>query len=86
MLVILKDGLGVQRGRNQRDFKSYVLQIDCDQQNTLCKIYVLKMSPFRKEWKTLNGLTFVSLRNQENVINNLSLAVLKEFLGMGPKW
>ena len=31
----------------------------------------------------MNGLTFVNLRNRENVLNNLSLAVLKEMLGMG---
>ena len=33
----------------------------------------------------MNGLTFVNLRNRENVLDNLSLAVLKEMLGMGPK-
>ena len=63
---------------------SYVLQLNCDQQETLHRIYGLKISPFRGEWKTMDGLTFVNLRNCENVLNNLSLAVLKEMLGMGP--
>ena len=62
-----------------------MLQLDCDQQETLRKIYGLKISPSTGEWKTMDGLTFVNLRNHENVLNNLSLVVLKEMLGMGPR-
>ena len=65
--------------------QSYVLQLDCDQQDTLCRTYDLKMSPFWGEWKTMNGLTFVNMGNRENVLNNLSLVLLKEMLGMGPR-
>ena len=62
----------------QETLWSYMLQLDCDQQEeTLCRIYGLKISPFRGEWKTMNGLTFVNLRNRENVLNNVSLVVLK---------
>ena len=74
------------KGEEVREtLRRYVLQLDCDQQETLRRIYGLKISPFRGEWKTKDGITFVNLRNRENVLDNLSLAVLKEMLGMGPR-
>ena len=34
----------------------------------------------------MNGVTFVSLRKRENVIENLSLAVFKKMVGLGSQW
>ena len=42
------------------------------------------MAPFLGSWKTLDRITFVKLKNQMNVLENLSLATLKEMIGLGP--
>ena len=44
------------------------------------------MAPFLGEWTTLGQITFVILRNRDHVLDNLSLAVLKESIGLGPQF
>ena len=34
----------------------------------------------------MNQVTFVNLRNRENVLSNLKLAMLKEIVGLGPQY
>ena len=34
----------------------------------------------------MHGITYVNLRNRQNVIENLSLAVLKEMVGIETQW
>ena len=34
----------------------------------------------------MNQVTFVNLRNRENVLSNLKLAMLKELVGLGPRY
>ena len=34
----------------------------------------------------MNQVIFVNLRNRENVLSNLKLAMLKEFVGLGPQY
>ena len=40
------------------------------------------IDPFLGGWTNLNKFTFVNLRNRENVWSNLSLAMLKEAIGL----
>ena len=47
-------------------------------------IYGKAINPFWGEWTAMNQVTFVSLRNRENVLSNLELAMLKEIVGLGP--
>ena len=63
--------------------KDYVCQLEPEEKKSLSERYDRAVSPFYGEWKTMNGVTFVSLRNRENVIENLSLAVFKEMVGLG---
>ncbi len=66
--------------------KAYVCQLNPESKRNLRKNYDKAMSPFYGEWKTMNEVTFVTLRNRENVIDNLSLAVFKEIVGLGSQW
>ena len=43
------------------------------------------IDPFLGEWINLNKVTFLNLRNRENVWSNLSLATLKEAIGLEPQ-
>ena len=44
------------------------------------------IDPFWGEWIAMNQVTFVNLRNRENVLINLKLAMLKEIVGLGPQY
>ena len=46
----------------------------------LKNIYGKVINPFQGEWTTLNQVIFVNLRNRENVLSNLKLAMLKELV------
>ena len=46
--------------------------------------YDKAVNPVLGEWTNLNGITFVNLRNRENVWDNLGLAMLKEAVALGP--
>ena len=61
-------------------------QLNPEKKKNLRENYDSAMSPFYGEWKTMNEVTFVTLRNRENVIDNLSLAVFKEIVGLGSQW
>ena len=49
-------------------------------------IYSKAINPFRGEWAAMNQVSFVNLRNRENVLSNLKLAMLKEIVGLGPQY
>ena len=62
----------------------YVAQLSPRKKTELRHIYDKTIDPFLEEWTNLNEVTFVNLRNKENVWSNLSLATLKEAIGLGP--
>ena len=64
---------------------AYVNQLEPKGQKNLRKLYDKAMSPSCGEWMTMNEVTFVNLRNWENVLDNLSLAIFKEAVGLGPQ-
>ena len=75
------------KGEEVREvLKNYVCQLEPEKKKILSERYNKAVSPFYGEWKTMNGVTFVSLRNWKNVIENLSLAVFKEMVGIGSQW
>ena len=45
--------------------------------------YGKAINPFQGEWTAMNQVIFVNLRNRENVLSNLKLAMLKEIMGLG---
>ena len=48
-------------------------------------IYNKAIDPFLGEWANLNKITFVNLKNRENVWSNLRLAMLKETIRLRPQ-
>ena len=62
----------------------YVTRLDAQKKAELGHIYDKAVNPFSGEWTNLNGITFVNLRNRENVFDNLGLAMFKEAIGLGP--
>ena len=62
----------------------YVTKLDPQKKAELGHIYDKAVNPFSGEWTNLDGITFVNLRNGENVFDNLGLAMLKEAIGLGP--
>ena len=44
------------------------------------------MSPYLGAWSTPYKVTFVTLRNLYNVLENIILVTLKETLGLVPMW
>ena len=63
----------------------YVAQRNPRKKTKLRHIYDKAIDPFLGEWTNLNEVTFVNLRNREIVWRNLSLAMLKEAIGLGPQ-
>ena len=64
---------------------SYVAQLSPQRKAELGHTYDQAINPFLGEWTNFNGITFVNLQNRENVWDNLSLAMLKEAIGIGPQ-
>ena len=62
----------------------YIAQLNPREKTKLRHAYDKAINPFLGEWTSLNEVTFVNLRNRENVWDNLSLATLKEAIGLGP--
>ena len=62
----------------------YVAQLNPQKKAELGHIYNKSINPFSGEWTNLDGITFVNLRNRENVCDNLGLAMFKEAIGLGP--
>ena len=63
---------------------NYTAHISPKKKTELKNIYGKAINPFWGEWATLNQVIFVNLRNRENVLSNLKLAMLKEIVGLGP--
>ena len=75
----------ISQGDEVREALSrYVTQLDQQKKAELGHIYDKAVSPFSGEWTNLEGITFVNLRNRENVFDNLGLAMFKEAIGLGP--
>ena len=68
----------------QMALKNYATQLGAQRRIDLSTTYDKAMAPFQGSWKTLDRITYVNLRNQRNVLENLSLATLKEMMGLGP--
>ena len=66
--------------------KEYVAHLKPEEAENLSQAYNQAMTPFLGEWMTLGQITFVTLRNRDHVLSNLSLAVLKESIGLGPQF
>ena len=62
----------------------YVTQLSPQRKTELGHTYDRAINPFLGEWTNFNGITFVNLRNRENVWDNLGLAMLKEAIRLGP--
>ncbi len=65
--------------------KNYAAQLKPAQKKDLEKYYDKAFAPFRGAWQELRGITYVNLTTRENVIENISLSVLKEMMGLGPQ-
>ena len=48
--------------------------------------YGQAINPFLGEWIAMNQVIFVNLRNRDNVLSNIKLAMLKEIIGLGPQY
>ena len=62
----------------------YIAQLSPQRKAELGHTYDRAVNPFSREWTNFNGITFVNLKNRENVCDNLGLAMLKEAIGLGP--
>ena len=63
----------------------YIAWLNPQMQTELGHTYDQAVNPYSRAWTNLNGITFVTLRNRENVWDNLGLAMLKEAIGLGPQ-
>ena len=63
---------------------NYTARLLPEKKAELKNIYGKAINPFQGEWMTMNQVIFVNLRNRENVLSNLKLAMLKEIVGLGP--
>ena len=62
---------------------NYTACLPLEKKTELKNIYNKSINPFRGEWTTWNQAIFVNLRNRENVLSNLKLAMFKELVGLG---
>ena len=65
---------------------SYAPHLPPEKKAELKNIYGKAINPFHGEWMTMNQVIFVNLRNKENVLSNLKLAMLKELVRLGPQY
>ena len=63
----------------------YTAHLSPEKKTELKSNYGQAINPFQGEWTTMNQAIFVNLRNRENVLSNLKLAMLKEIVGLGPQ-
>lgn len=66
--------------------KAYVCQLSLEKKSGLIKIYNQAVSSFLGAWRTLNGVTFVTLRSRKNIVLNLSLVMFKYMIELGHEW
>ena len=59
----------------------YIACLTPEKKAKLKNIYGKAIKPFWGEWTAMNQVTFVNLRNRENFLSNLKLAMLKEIIG-----
>ena len=64
----------------------YTIHLSPKKKAELKSIYGKAINPLQGEWTTMNQVIFVNLRNRENVLSNLKLAMLKETVGLGPQY
>ena len=64
--------------------KDYVVTLKPEEKTKLRNAYERALSPHFGKWTTMNEITFVTLRQRQDVLDNISLAVLKEMIGLGP--
>ena len=64
----------------------YTVHLSPKKKTKLKSIYGKAINPFQGEWTAMNEVIFVNLRNRENVLSNLKLAMLKEIVGIGPQY
>ena len=64
---------------------NYVAQLNPRKKAELRHTYDKAINSFLGEWKNLNKVTFVYLKNRENLWSSLSLAMLKKAIGLGPQ-
>ena len=62
----------------------YTAHLTPEKKAELKDTYIKAINPFQGEWTYMNQVTFVNLRNRENVLSNLKLAMLKKIVGLGP--
>ena len=63
----------------------YIAQPNQRKKEELRHTYNKAIDPFLGEWTSLNEVTFVNLRNRENMWSNLSLDTLKKAIGFKPQ-
>ena len=63
---------------------NYTAHLLPERKKDLKNIYGKAINPFQGEWTTMNQVIFVNLRNRENVLSKLKVAMLKEIFGLGP--
>ena len=64
----------------------YTTHLSPEKKTKLKSIYGKAINSFWGEWTTMNQVIFVNLRNRENVLRNLKLAMLKEIVGLGSQF
>ena len=62
--------------------RNYTAQLTPEKKAKLKNTYGKAIDPFLGEWIAMNQVIFVNLRNRENVLSNLKLAMLKEIVGL----
>ena len=75
-----------QREEVQATLCNYNAHLTPEKNAELKNTYGKAIDPFQGEWTTMNQVIFVNLRNRENVLSNLKLAMLKEIVGLGPQY
>ena len=64
----------------------YTAHLSPKKKAKLKSIYDKAINPFWGEFMAMNQVISINLRNRENVLSNLKLAMLKEIVGLGPQY
>ena len=64
---------------------NYTTCLSPKKKTKLKNIYGKAINQFWGEWKTLNQVLFVNLRNRENILINLKIAMLTKIVELGPQ-
>ena len=85
MLSCLKMAWSSLGEETREVIKNYVHELTLEQKVHLQKAYDWSMFPRNGEWETLQDVTFITLRNRDQVLQNLGLAILKEAFDLGAR-